>query len=119
MLFKLLPNATLVKPVQPEKVSKLMLVTLLGMVTLVKPVQPEKALSPMLVTLLGIIVVLQPDIRVLVAVSIMALQLSRLSYLVLPDSTLMFVKLVQPEKALYPMLVTLLGMVMLVNPVQS
>ena len=56
-----------------------MLVTLLGIVTEVKEEQPEKALYPMLVTLLGIIVFRQPVISVLVEVSIIALQFSRLS----------------------------------------
>jgi hypothetical protein len=54
------------------------LVTLLGMMMEVIE-HPQKALPPMLVTLLGIIVFWQPAIRVFVAVSIIALQLSRLS----------------------------------------
>ena len=53
-----------------------MLVTLLGMHMEVR-LQPPKALPPMLVTLLGITVFLQPVINVFVAVSIIALQLSR------------------------------------------
>ena len=72
----------------------------------------------MLVTDEGMVVVLQPATRVLLAVSIMALQLSRESYFVLPASTLMLVKPVQPSNALSPMLVTDEGMVMLVKPVQ-
>ena len=56
-----------------------MLITELPMVTDVKPSQPRKAYSPMLVTELGMIVFLHPVISVLVAVSIMALQLFRLS----------------------------------------
>ena len=74
-------------------------VTLLGIVTEVRPLQPEKALSPMDVTLLGMVVFLQPCINVLLAVSIMALQLSRESYFVLPLSTLMEAKPLQPQKA--------------------
>ena len=77
---------------QLEKAQLPMLVTLLGMVMEVRLVQPEKALPPMLVTLLGIIVFWQPAIRVFVSVSIIALQLSRESYLVFPVSTLMEVR---------------------------
>ena len=72
----------------------------------------------MLVTDEGMVVVLQPTTRVLLAVSIMALQLSRESYFVLPASTLRLVKLEQLENAPFPMLVTDEGMVMLVKPVQ-
>ena len=53
-----------------------------------------------------------PAIRVLEAVSIIALQFSRESYIVLPLSTTMEVREVQPLNALLPMLVTELGMVM-------
>ena len=83
----------------------------------------------------------QPAISVLDVVSIMALQLSRESYFVFPDSTLIEVKpshsgkipcpmlvtllgmvievrLLQPWKTPLPMLVTLLGMVIEVRPVQ-
>ena len=56
-----------------------MLVTLLGMVIAVSEEQEPKAYSPMLVTLLGILVFLQPLIKVFVAVSMIALQLLRLS----------------------------------------
>ena len=73
----------------------------------------------MLVTLLGIVVFLHPAIRVFELVSIMALQLSLESYLLLPASTLMEVRLVQPKNVHPPMLVTLLGMVMEVRAVQS
>ena len=67
-------------------------VTLLGIVMDVKPEQPEKALPPMEVTLLGMTVVLQPEIKVFDAVSIIALQLSRESYLLFPLATVMEVK---------------------------
>ena len=70
-------NTTVVKPVQPEKALSPIEVTELGIVTEVKLVQPEKASEQIEVTELGIIVVLQPAIRVLVAVSTIALQLSR------------------------------------------
>ena len=95
-----------------------MLVTLLGMVTDVKPEQPEKAEEPMLVTLLGITVDLHPTINLFVSVSIIALQLSRESYLSLPLSTSIKVNPEQPEKAEEPMLVTLLGIVTEVKPEQ-
>jgi len=78
-----------------------MLVTLLGMVMEVRPVQPSNALPPILVTLLGMIVFLHPVIRVFVLVSIMALQLSLESYLLLSASTLMEVK----EQYLYLQLI--------------
>ena len=67
-------------------------VTLLGIVMDVKTEQPEKALPPMEVTLLGMTVVLQPEIKVFDAVSIIALQLSRESYLLFPLATVMEVK---------------------------
>lgn len=51
----------------------------------------------MFVTLLGITVFLQPAIRVLVIVSMIALQLSRESYTLFPSSTDMDVKPEQPE----------------------
>ena len=93
-------------------------VTELGIVTEVKPVQPEKAYSPMDTTVLGMTVVLQPVINVLSAVRIMALQLSRLSYTGLPDSTTMEVNPVQPLNTLLPIDVTELGIVMEVRLVQ-
>ena len=58
---------------------------------LVNPLQSENALPLIFVTLDGIFVLLQPCIRVFVFVSIMALQLSLLSYTVLPASTTMLV----------------------------
>ena len=66
-----------------------MLVMLSGMVIDVRPL-PQKALLPMLpmlVTLVGIIVFLHPIIRVFDAVSMMALQFSRESYIGLPSAT--------------------------------
>ena len=65
----------------------------------------------MLVTLLGIIVLLHPTNNVFDDFSIIALQLSRESYLILPDSTTMDVKLPQPEKTSSPIDVTPLGMI--------
>ena len=96
-----------------------MLVTLLGIVTEVKEEQPLKALPPILVTLLGIVVFLQPAMRVLVAVLIIALQFSRLSYVEFLLSTTMEVKEEQSPKAELPMLVTLLGIVTEVKEEQS
>ena len=60
-------------------------------------------------------VVLHPKINVFVAVSMMALQPSLLSYTVFPSSTVMLAKESHEEKASSPMLVTPLGMVMLFN----
>ena len=61
-----------------------MVVTPSGMVTEAREEQPENALSPMVVTPSGIRVVdLHPAISLLVAVSIIALQLFRLSYTLL------------------------------------
>ena len=65
----------------------------------------------MLVTLLGITVFLHPTTNVLVVFSIIALQLSRESYLELPSSTVTEVKPLQQENAPLPMVVTLLGIV--------
>jgi len=73
---------------------------------------------PMLVTLTGIVVFLQPETRVFVAVSIMALQLFLLSYTELLTSIEMDVRPEQCPKALTPMLVTLLGIVTDVRPEQ-
>ena len=86
----------LVKPVQPLNARSPMLVTDEGMLMLVRPLQLLNAYFPMLVTDEGMVVVLQPATRVLLAVSIMALQLLRESYFVFPASTLMLVKPVQP-----------------------
>ena len=88
-----------------------MLVTLLGIDIEVRPEQPKKALFPILATLLGIIVFLHPAIKVFVAVSIIALQLSRESYIELLSSTIIEVRPLQELNALLPMLITLLGMV--------
>ena len=58
------------------------------MVTEVRPEErPSKAELPMAVTVVGITVLLQPATRMLVEVSIIALQLSRLSYFVFPSNT--------------------------------
>ena len=72
----------------------------------------------MLVTELGMVVDWQPVISVLVAVSIIALQLLRESYTVLPLSTTMEVREEHQANAYLPMLVTELGMVMEVREEQ-
>ena len=69
-----------VSPEQPLKALIPIDVTLLGIVTDVRPEQLAKAKFPIDVTLLGITVFGPPLIRVLLAVSIIALQLSRESY---------------------------------------
>ena len=86
-------------------------VTLLGIVNDVRPEQTSKAAYPIDVTLLGITVFSHPAIRVLVAVFMIALQLSRESYTVLPFSTDMDVRPEQAPKELASIEVTLLGMV--------
>ena len=109
---------------------------------LVKHEQPLKQSFPKLVTELGIVVFLQPLSIVFVAVWMMALQFSRESKTLFPDSTtilskpeqslkqcspklvtelgiVMLVKLLHQEKHHSPKLVTELGIVMLVKPLQS
>lgn len=78
----------------------------------------EKAWLPIETTVLGIVVVLHPTMSLLVAVSMMALQLFLLSYTELPASTVMVVSWLQYMKILPSMLVTEAGMVIDVNPVQ-
>jgi hypothetical protein len=90
----------------------------LGIVTDVRPEHPKKARYPIDVTLLGITVFLQPATRVLVAMFIIALQLSRESYTVFPFSTDMDVRLEHFSKAPRPIDVTLLGIVMEDRPEQ-
>ena len=75
-----------VRSLQPENASCPIDLTELGMVNEVS-LQHQNAASPMDLIVLGMIVFLQPATSVLVEVSIIALQLSRESYLVLPGST--------------------------------
>ena len=84
MLVTLEGMVMLVRPVQLENADLPMVVTLSGMVMLVRPKQPSNELLPMLVTFDGISVFLQPKMILLVEVSIMALQLFLLSYIVFP-----------------------------------
>ena len=115
MLVTLDGITTEVKPEQPENAYDPMLVTLDGITTEVKAEQLENANAPMLVTLEGITIevkvvslnayapmlvtlegieeLLHPYTKVFVAVSMMALHPSRLSYLGLPSSTTMVVRL--------------------------
>ena len=95
-----------------------MVVTLLGMTMDVRLLQPQKALSPIQVTLLGITVLLQPYTSVFVPVSIMALQLSRLSYVVFPSSTMISSNAEQSAKILFPKDVTLFGILIDVRLLQ-
>ena len=95
-----------------------MLVTPSGKEIDARLVQLEKADLPILFTLSGITVFLQPATRVFVAVSMMALPLFLLSYVVFPTLTTIEARLEQAEKAPLPMLVTLLGIVTDVRPEQ-
>ena len=54
-----------------------MIVTELGIAIEVRPVQPQKAPIPIASILLGMTVLMQPVFSVLVAVTMIALQLSR------------------------------------------
>ena len=72
----------------------------------------------MLITLLGIMVFLHPVTNVLDDVSMIALQLSRESYLVFPLSTTMEVKLEQSWNAFPSIDITLLGMSIEIRPLQ-
>ena len=118
MLVTLLGRVMLLRLLQAWNALLPMLVTLLGIVMLSRLLQPMNALLPMLVTLLGIMVFLHPAIRVFVAVSIIALQLSRLSYTLFFWSTIKVSRLLQYSNAPFPMLVTLFGIVMLARLLQ-
>ena len=113
-----LGSVTLVRPLQPKNAYPSMEVTEFGISTLVRPLQKENASLPMEVTEFGITVFLHPDINVLEAVSIMALQSPRESYLVLPLSTVRFARPLQSENGFLPMEVTEFGIVTLVRPLQ-
>ena len=81
--------------------------------------QRENAADPMLVTLSGIIVVEQPNTKVLLLVSIIALHPSRESYIVFPSVTMIEVRELQHEKAASPMLVVLMGIVSEIRLLQN
>ena len=92
MLVTLLGIVIDAKLEQPAKARSPIVITLSGMVIDAKPEQSRNAPSPILVMLLGMIVFWQPLINVFVFVSIIALQLSRLSYIGLPFSTKIDIK---------------------------
>ena len=102
---------TLSSDVQPEKALLPIEVTELGMEILVRDEQPEKALSPMEVTVFGMTLLLQPNIKVLLLVSMMALQLSLLSKTGLSVDTIMETREEQLPNALLPIVVTVWGIV--------
>ena len=110
MLSKLLHSVNANSPIS---------VTLSGSVILVKPLQPSKALSPICVTPEGTSVFLHPTINALLDFSIIALQLSLLSYTLLFSSTLMLSKLPQDENAPSPIFITLFGNVIFVKVLHS
>ena len=72
----------------------------------------------MRVTVLGMVVFLHPTINSLSTVLIIALQLSRESYIVFPFSTMMDAILSELANGLSPILVTLFGMVIDASPSQ-
>jgi hypothetical protein len=100
ILVTLLGMVMDIRPLQPPKACSPILVTLLGMVMEVRLEQPKKAHKPILVTLLGMTLFLQPTTKVLLAVSIMALQLFRESYFTFPDPTSKEVRPVQNSNIL-------------------
>ena len=79
IVFTERPIVMVSKEEQPAKAPLPILVTPSGIVIESREEQPPKATLSILVTELGITVLLQPTIRVFVAISIIALQLSRLS----------------------------------------
>ena len=83
---------TEVRLLQPSKAYFPILVTELRIVIVVRLSHPSKAPCPILVTVLGITAFLHPAIKVLDFVSIMALQLSLLSYFAFPSSTIIEVR---------------------------
>ena len=96
----------------PSNAPSPMLVTLSGILMDVRPLHLENALFPMLVTLSGIIVFLHPAMSLFDAFSMIALHSFRESYFLLFLSTTMLVRLLHLENALFPMLVTLPGILM-------
>ena len=103
------------KLVQPEKAETPIVVTLYGISIDDNCLRPANALSPIAFTLEGMEELLQPSIIVLVLVSIIALQLSRESYLLFFESTIIDDKLLQPEKTPLEMDVTFSGIVMVIK----
>ena len=114
ILVTLFEISMLVKVLQSEKAYASMLITPFGISILNKVLQSLNADPPMLVTLFGIFVFLHPIINVLVDVSMIALQLSLLSYTSLLLTTI-FSNLLQPINADTSILVTLLGISTLIS----
>ena len=110
MLLKLLHSANALVPI---------LVTLSGIVILFKLLHPQNALVSILVTPSGIIVFLQPAIIALSLVLIIALELSLLSYIVFPSSTIISPNALHPLNGLSPILDTFLGIIMLLKLLHS
>ena len=106
---------TLVRLLQFSNAYSPILVTLSGIVTLVRLLQPENAFSPIVVTLSGIVysVAPQPIANELITPSI-------IKHLWSVDANLPLnsCRLRQPANALFPILVTLSGMVILVRLLQ-
>lgn len=88
-----------------------MRLTELGMLIEKREPHPEKAEGPIDETVLGIVVFLHPTINLFVFLSIIALQLLRLSYTLLAAFTLIEAKPPHPEKAEEAIEITELGMV--------
>ena len=108
----------LARLVQLSNAPSPIILTELGMSIPVSSVHPANAPLPILVTELGITVFLQPVIIVLVAVSMIALQLLRESYFGFELATLMLARLEQLWKVELLILVMELGKSMLINPEQ-
>ena len=84
----------------------------------VNPLHLSNAELPMEVTVLGMTVFLHPIINLFETVSMMALQSSLESKMVLPDSTIICSNAVHSRKALLPIEVTEFGMVIEVRLLQ-
>ena len=108
---------TSVKSEQPSNATSPIQVMELGIVIDVKP-EPWNAKRSIDVTELGIIVFLQPTIRVFLDVEIIALQLSRESYVILPLSTFTSDNPEQFPNAVLSINVTEFPIVTEVNPEQ-
>ena len=76
---------------------------------LVSALQPEKALFSIVVIVLGMSVFLHPLIILFADVSISALQELRESYFPLPFATVIYSRLLNPLNALFPIVVSVLG----------
>ena len=95
------------------------LVTPAGIMTLVRFSHPSNASSFMLTTLSGITAELHPAIILFSEISMIQLQFSRLSNVLLKGSTDSLTRLSQYEKAFFPILVTPAGINMFVKVSQQ